>query len=193
VDKISKPFLLSIEPYLCGQDFIPLRGSSSFRTPVGVALSSPAIAFQERNSLAESLRGFYEGSARQTENNMSTKRKMTNLLFRPDRNFANLRYWLDIIEAPESVKRSVLESWKRAGRPPALKFAPYIAHVAKVHYFFYIAVAHQVITTRSSNQIDMEYFDYLPFARIFSSNDKLHREMYPALAEDWQIFMPFAS
>jgi hypothetical protein len=38
----------------------------------------------------------------------------------------------------------------------------------------------------------MEYFDYLPFGRIFSSGDKLHTEMYPALAEDWQIFIPFA-
>jgi hypothetical protein len=89
------------------------------------------------------------------------------------------------------MKRPVLESWKRAGRPPAIKFAPYIAHIAKVHYFFYIAVAHHVVTTRSSNQIDMEYFDYLPFARIFSSNDRLHSDMYPALAEEWQIFMPF--
>jgi hypothetical protein len=117
---------------------------------------------------------------------------VNDLLFRPDRNFANLSNWLDIVGAPESMKRLMFESWKRAGRPPANRFAPYIAHIAKVHYFLYIAVAHHVITTRSSNQIDMEYFDYLPFARIFSSNDRLHSEMYPALAEDWQIFMPFA-
>ncbi|MGD1017137.1 MAG: hypothetical protein ABR863_11970 [Roseiarcus sp.] len=120
------------------------------------------------------------------------RRLVDNALFRPDRNFANLSYWLEIIKAPETVKRGVLETWKRVGRPPAIKFAPYIAHIAKVRYFFYIAVAHQVITTRSSNQIDMEYFDYLPFARVFSSNDNLHTQVYPALAEDWQIFIPFA-
>jgi hypothetical protein len=119
------------------------------------------------------------------------RRLVDDLLFRSDRNYANLSYWLDIVEATQSIKRAVLESWKKAGRPLAITFAPYIAHIAKVHYFFYIAVAHQVITTRSSNQIDMEYFDYLPFARVFSSNDKLHREIYPALAEEWQVFMPF--
>jgi hypothetical protein len=68
------------------------------------------------------------------------------LLFRSDQNFANLTLWLGIIEAPEAAKRRTVESWKRAGRPSAIKFAPYIAHVAKVRLFFYIAVAHQVIT-----------------------------------------------
>jgi hypothetical protein len=39
----------------------------------------------------------------------------------------------------------------------------------------------------------MEYFEYLPFASVFSSSDKLHADVYPALAEAWQIFMPFAN
>jgi hypothetical protein len=119
-------------------------------------------------------------------------RFVDDLLFRPDRNHSNLSHWLDVVGTPEAMKRAIFESWKKVGRPPAISFAPCIAHIAKVRYFFYIAVTHHVITTRSSNQIDMEYFDYLPFARIFSSNDKLHRDIYPALAEDWQIFMPFS-
>jgi hypothetical protein len=119
------------------------------------------------------------------------RRLVDDELFRPDRNFENLSYWLDTVGAPETVKAVIFENWKKAGRPPAIRFAPYLAHIAKVRKFFDIAVAHHVITTRSSNQIDIEYFDYLPFALIFSSNDKLHGEMYPALAEDWQIFMPF--
>jgi hypothetical protein len=120
------------------------------------------------------------------------RRLVDEILFHPDRNFANLSTWLDIVGVSESSKRPILDSWKAAGRPLATKFAPYTAHIAKVRYFFYIGVAQHVITTRSSNEIDMEYFDYLPFARIFSSADKLHAEMYPALAESWQIFMPFA-
>lgn len=144
-----------------------------------------SIELQKIVQLNKSIRN------KQVQTPTDLRHLVDELLFRPDRNFANLSYWLDIVHAPESMKRAVLESWKRAGRPLAIKYAPYIAHVAKVHCFFYLAVAHHVITTRSSNQIDMEYFDYLPFARIFSSNDKLHREMYPALAQDWQIFLPF--
>jgi hypothetical protein len=122
---------------------------------------------------------------------VDVRRVVDELLFNPDRNFENLSTWIDIIGVTASWKRATLENWKAAGRPPAVKFAPYTAHIAKVRYFFYIGVAHQVITTRSSNQIDMEYFDYLPFARIFSSNDKLHAKMFPVLSESWQIFMPF--
>lgn len=115
-----------------------------------------------------------------------------DLLFRSDRNFANLSAWIDIVGVPASWKQPILDNWKSVGRPPADKFVPYTAHLAKVRSFFYIGVTHEVITTRSSNQIDMQYFDYLPFARIFSSADKLHTEMYPVLSEAWQIFMPFA-
>ncbi len=120
------------------------------------------------------------------------RRIVDDLLFRPDQNFANLSRWIDFVDIPAAWKRPVLLAWKNIGRPPGIKFAPYTAHVAKVRAFFYIAVTHHVITTRSSNQIDMEYFEYLPFARIFSSADRLHSDMYPALAADWQIFMPFA-
>ena len=112
-------------------------------------------------------------------------------LFRPDRHFANLTHWLEIIEALVASRR-ILEAWKRAGRPPTIEFAPYIAYLAKVRYFFLTAVVRGVMTTRPSNAIDMEYFYYLPFARIFSSNDNLRAGIYPALAQDRQIFMPFA-
>ncbi len=122
---------------------------------------------------------------------LDVRRVVDEILFSPDHNFANLELWLGIVEAPTAAKRRVLEHWKRSGRPQAIKFAPYIAHIAKVRLFSYLAIAHQVITTRASNQIDMEYFDYLPFARVFSSNDRLHSHVYLALAEDWQIFTPF--
>jgi hypothetical protein len=114
-----------------------------------------------------------------------------NLLFRPDQNFANLSHWIDLVEVPPNWKRPILDTWKKLRRPPAIRFAPYTAHVARVRAFFYIGITHHVITTRSSNQIDMEYFDYLPFARIFSSADKLHSNVHPAFAEDWQVFIPF--
>jgi hypothetical protein len=120
------------------------------------------------------------------------RRVVDDLLFRPDQNFANLSRWIDLVDVPKAWKRLILDAWKNIGRPPAVKFAPYTAHIAKVRAFFNIALTHHVITTRSSNEIDMEYFDYLPFARIFSSADRLHSDMHPALAENWQIFMPFA-
>jgi hypothetical protein len=119
------------------------------------------------------------------------RRLVDVLFFRSDSNHANLSAWLKIVKAPKHWEKSFIHEWKARGRPPAGEFAPYTAHIAMVRTFFYFAVSHHVITTRSSNEIDMEYFDYLPFCRIFSSADNLHAAIYPALAKGWQMFIPF--
>jgi len=109
--------------------------------------------------------------------------------FRPGCDYANLLKWMKINSVPEPLTATAIRRWRQLGRPPATNFAPYTAHLAKVELFFYVAVSCGLISTRSSNEIDCEYFRYIPFARVFSSSDKLHRKLFDAFSSDKQMFV----
>ena len=78
---------------------------------------------------------------------------------------------------PREYHLPVVDRWKAAGCPPIVSFAPYAAHVLKVDLFFHVALAASLISgDRPSNRVDIAYLYYLPFCKIFVSNDKLHRD-----------------
>lgn len=111
-------------------------------------------------------------------------------LFRENSNHANLTNWLQVLKVPEPSQRKVIDRWRRAGRPPVIRLFPLTASLARLRLFFYLAVVHGVVTTRSSNEIDFQYFEYLPFTRVFSSSDKLHSDMFPIFANSYNYFVP---
>jgi len=76
------------------------------------------------------------------------------------------------------------------GYPSLASFAPYVAHVLSVEIFFYVAVASsQISKERVTNKIDLAYLYYLPFCKIFTSGDKLHRRCAPYFLRDGQQFV----
>lgn len=111
------------------------------------------------------------------------------VLDKPGENYVNLKRLMDNVDVPLKHQRRVIDRWKAKKRPPSSDFAPYSAYVAKLEWFFFVAVAHHVISTRSSNQIDMEYFKYLPFTKVFTSGDNLHRDLFPVFAREDQVFV----
>lgn len=113
-----------------------------------------------------------------------------SMLFKPNQNYANLNLWMEMIGIPPKWRKEVVAEWKKSGRPAASEFVPYTAYMARLEVFFYLAVAHHVITTRPSNRIDMDYFMYLPFTRVFASSDKLHADLFPVFSRDDQVFIP---
>lgn len=112
-----------------------------------------------------------------------------DILRKPDHNYANLVLWMDVLGIPPKRQREVVARWKAEGRPPALEFVPFTAYAARLEVFFFLAVAHHVISTRPSNRIDVDYFMYLPFTRVFASSDKLHADLFPVFAREDQIFI----
>ena len=66
----------------------------------------------------------------------------------------------------------------------------YFAHVLSVELFFYLAIsADLVYRDRPSNKIDFAYLYYLPFCRIFTSNDALHEHVVPLFLRADQTFV----
>lgn len=97
---------------------------------------------------------------------------------------------LGIAGVPRPVGERALERWRQAGRPPIRDFAPYLRHIAVIEFFFYLAVAADLISReRPSNKVDLAYLYYLPFCMIFVSSDKLHRRVVPLFLRPNQSFI----
>jgi hypothetical protein len=63
-----------------------------------------------------------------------------------------------------------------------VEFAPYAASVIRLFLAFACGLARGFIGPRPTNYIDLQYLYYSPFCMVFVSNDKFHREMWPATA-----------
>ena len=86
--------------------------------------------------------------------------------------------------------RAVLNRWKEMGGPPLPEYAPYTAHCLLVEVFFHVAVDKTLISPdRPSNRTDIAYLNYLPFAMMFVSNDKLHKRTVPLFLAEKQQFV----
>ena len=72
--------------------------------------------------------------------------------------------------------------------PGSLQTAvPYTAFCLRTTLFFYFALAFDLVSTRATNRIDLEYFYYTPCCNAFSSGDTFHRKISPFIMGD-QVF-----
>ena len=69
------------------------------------------------------------------------------------------------------------------------EYAPYTYFCYRVYLIFSLALAKGMITPRKTDIIDLQYFYYLPFAAIFSSEDKFHRLLYQYFIRPDQTFI----
>ena len=94
------------------------------------------------------------------------------------------------LNVPRAIHQIIIERYKISGLKPLISFAPYTAHVIKVEVFFHICVSRGFISSeRPSNKIDIAYLHYLPFCKIFISNDGLHRRTAPLFTKSQQSFI----
>jgi hypothetical protein len=84
----------------------------------------------------------------------------------------------------------IYDRWLHIGEQPTLAtFAPYAYHCCRVKLFFYLALKNDLIGTRPTNNVDLQYLYYLPFCLIFSSNDKFHKNVVRVLMGDRHTFV----
>jgi hypothetical protein len=107
----------------------------------------------------------------------------------PGRDFALMTGAATAYGVPGHVIRGMIQAWKRSGQPAFAAFLPYTHYCLRLELYFLTGLAHQVISTRDSNRIDMEYFKYLPFTRVFSSADALHIQGYGQFALPHNCFV----
>jgi hypothetical protein len=140
-------------------------------------------------SLEELFRKTKQHRIADIESHADLGRAIDKFLFHPENHHENLVRWLAFCGFDHKTNRKIVEGWKAAGRRPAQNRLSFVSYFAKVEAYFLVGLSNSVITTRASNQIDMEYIKYLPFCEAFSSGDKLHASVFPYFSKDWQSYV----
>lgn len=83
----------------------------------------------------------------------------------------------------------IFSRWARDGKPLLSEFAPYAFHCLRVDILFLFGLASNLISTRPTNRVDLEYLYYQPFGNLFTSNDKVHKNLAPLLLRPYQKFI----
>jgi hypothetical protein len=91
------------------------------------------------------------------------------------------------IDALTSVQ--IFSRWYQEGKPLIKDFSPFAFHCLKVDTLFLFGLTSGLIGTRPTNRVDLEYLYYLPFGNIFTSNDKVHKNLVPLLLREYQKFI----
>lgn len=101
-----------------------------------------------------------------------------------------LIFGLTLLGITRKGQAEIIDRWNGLGKPPIRKFAPYFTHVVSVDFFFYLAIAADLIgRDRPSHKIDWAYLYYLPFCMVFTSNDKLHANTVPLFLRENQSYI----
>lgn len=107
---------------------------------------------------------------------------------RPDRPVLSLA--LELLEIPQEHRARILARHAEARHPPLRAFAPYAAYVLTVDLVLYLGMGlDQIQRDRASHIVDIAYLYYLPFCMVFTSGDRLHRQLTPLVADLGQAFL----
>lgn len=110
-----------------------------------------------------------------------------SVLNRNDQHFLNLKTGYNSLGLDPTVWRAVEARWKALGHRPIPEYAPYFAHCLTVDIFFNLLMTKKIISPdRPSNRTDVAYLYYLPFAKLFVSEDRLHRRIAPLFFKEGQ-------
>lgn len=90
---------------------------------------------------------------------------------------------------PQTITSKIFLRHERANRPPLNTFAPYAYYCLHIKTFFLLALIYNLVSTRRTNIIDLDYLFYLPFCMVFSSSDKFHETLVPYFIRDDQCFV----
>lgn len=98
-----------------------------------------------------------------------------------------------VLDIPDELKSRVVKRWENGDHKSIQEFAPYAAFVLKIDLLFYLSVDKRFISIshkgKPTNKIDLAYLYYLPFCRIFVSNDNLHVRLAPLFMTNGQLFI----
>ena len=118
------------------------------------------------------------------------KREVDNLLRNPSIQYAILDMLLNY-KAVDSAKKQIIKNRIRQHPYPLQVAAPYAFYCITVFAFFLASRKHNLFAKKKpDDQIDLEYLFYIPFCKVFSSNDNLHRLLAPRLITSDQVFVP---
>jgi hypothetical protein len=111
------------------------------------------------------------------------------LLETPDLQRLWLGWLFDQISLPEEYRSLIENRWRSLARPVLRRFAPYAYYCLRVLLLALLATRHALLKWQPSNLLDLQYHYYVPFCKVFASDDGLHRLLAPLLMDCDQTFV----
>jgi hypothetical protein len=109
--------------------------------------------------------------------NLADLKKQVDWLIDAPLTKESLALSLAIIGVPKESYKEVLDVWEKSGKKTLKDFAPYFSHVLSIDLFFHFGTVANLFSAfnhAQTHKIDIAYLYYLPFCKIFVSNDNLH-------------------
>ncbi len=152
------------------------------RSVTGIDYSAPYALF---NSLYASFR---------KPRNLKDAKYLADTLIDLYREETSMRLGMSLLHISPADQEHVLQRWFETGKPPIREFAPYFSYLYSVDLFFYLSIGADLISRvrpakKADNKVDIAYLYYLPFCRVFVSNDNLHERVVPLFLRDDQTFV----
>ncbi len=107
----------------------------------------------------------------------------------PSAQFRTLTSAFEAFDVDDTTQAEIKRKWIELGRPHISAFAPYAYYSLRLTTTFLAGVSFRIIPERPTNIIDLQYLYYLPFCQVFTSGDKLHRELAPLFMRPKQHFI----
>lgn len=144
------------------------------------------------NADLEEIYAYYQErfAGYQKPKSMAGVRQMVESYFGNPNQEAILRSALSSLGATDIFVERILARWVKEGSKPVRVFAPYLAYVHSIDLTFMFGIGCDLIGRgRASHKIDVAYLYYLPFCKVFTSSDKLHKLLVPLFLRDDQSFV----
>lgn len=100
-----------------------------------------------------------------------------------------LQFCISEFGIDEESAKQIVERWEQHADKNFYNFAPYAHHCCRVKLIFYLGLKNDLIGTRPTNHVDLQYLYYLPFCLVFSSNDNFHKNVINLLMGDRHSFV----
>jgi len=100
---------------------------------------------------------------------------------------------LDYFKISGDVQESILARWHSKDYKDLETFAPYAVYCYSVAAMYYLGIENNIYSDRKTNLLDLQYLYYLPFAKVFSTNDKFLKSLYEIVQPKNVDFISLAS
>lgn len=115
---------------------------------------------------------------------------LDGLLIRPEYQTNFLTLLIYEFNLNFDIAQKIFHKWETEGHKTIQTFSPYAFYCFSVNLFFQFGLMNDLIGTRATNRVDLEYAYYFPFCMVFGSNDKFHELISPFFLKSNQSFIP---
>lgn len=102
-----------------------------------------------------------------------------------------LQMCVEDAQLDEKTKQEIICRWDRIKPTSLFDFAPYAFFCFRIRMLFHFGLMNNLMTTKASNTADLLYLYYVPFCKVFCSNDKIHLALQNFVLRTDQRFIRF--